>query len=314
MIYVHSYAHVGNTFSPEKNYRMLDTPDYSAYFEKNEMRRLSLLIRNATGCALAAVEGIYPQEIQGIITGTGKGSISKIEQFLADISKYGETALNPAVFIQSTHNTISGQIALKLGIEAYNMTHVNQGHTIYNVLKDVELMLLEKPGARILFGFFEENTPFNITIHGDAGYNGRSDHDRVTWGEGVSFFTAGAHAEGSSACISDYRMFHDKDLHAAAVTASSYLQAACTGKKCRLLAGYCNSRDKEEIYKPVLEAAQKLSAEVIPFKDLYGEFDTASGNALSHAIELLVSNQAERVIICNHFKNTGLHIIIVTKP
>lgn len=314
MIYIHSYAHIGNTFSPEKNYRILDTPDYSAYFEKNEMRRLSPLIRNATGCALAAIDRINPQEIQGIITGTGKGSISRIEQFLADISKYGETALNPAIFIQSTHNTISGQIALKLGIEAYNMTHVNQGRTVYNVLKDVELMLLEKPGARILFGFFEENTPFNITIHDDAGYTGHSDHDRVIWGEGVSFFTAVVHAGDAAACISDYRMFPDKDLQTAAIAASSYIEETCTGKDCLLLAGYCNNRDKEDIYKPVLEVAQRLSAGVIPFKDQYGEFDTASGNALAHAIDLLVRNQAERVIICNHFKNTGFHIIIVTKP
>jgi hypothetical protein len=82
------------------------------HLEKNEIRRLDRLIVNAMGCALNIAFG--ESNLAGIITGTGRGCISKLEQFLADMNTYSESALNPSVFIQSTNNIIGGLIAQKL--------------------------------------------------------------------------------------------------------------------------------------------------------------------------------------------------------
>lgn len=303
------------------NYKKMAVHDFSDLFEKNEIRRLSILIRNGIGAGLRVVNASGKDNIYAIISGTGKGSISKIEQFLRDIDTYNETALNPGVFIQSTHNTINGQLALKTQSKTYNMTHVNQGFTLHNVLMDAQLLAGECDDKYILAGVFEENTDFNIEIHEQAGLSGipKDDQFPIIWGEGVTFFSLSSKANTTGIKIKSSKCFsnlYGSDHWSEAV---DYLCALPNTSNTVYLLGYNSEEEKNTIYKPVIEFIEKNQQQYYNFKSDSGEHDTAGGYAIYLAHELLKGtpefkghfdeDSISKVIIFNHFKDYVCHII-----
>ena len=49
--------------------------------------------------------------------------------------------LTPTSFIQSTHNTVGGQIALELQCKGYNFTYVHGSNSFESALLDAKLQL-----------------------------------------------------------------------------------------------------------------------------------------------------------------------------
>ena len=88
-------------------------PVYRNYIDPIQLRRMSRLIRMGISAAKISLQDAGLSMPDAIITGTGLGSVEDTEKILADISRQ-EQFLNPALFIQSTYNTISLQIAIKL--------------------------------------------------------------------------------------------------------------------------------------------------------------------------------------------------------
>lgn len=302
-------------------YKKMAAHDFSDLFEKNEIRRLSNMIKNGIGAGLRVVNAGGTDKLHAIISGTGKGSISKIEQFLSDIDTYNETALNPAVFIQSTHNTINGQLALKTQSNTYNMTHVNQGFTLHNVLLDSEILLKECGDNFILAGVFEENTDFNINIHEKAGLSGNYKNGEfpITWGEGVTFFSLSNIGISSEVKITSTKCFsslYGSDHWAEAI---EYFGSLAKTHDTVYLLGYNNDEEKNTLYRQVIEIAEKDQFQFFNFKSDSGEHDTVGGYAIYMAHGLLKgseefkgifdSNTISKVVIFNHFKDYVCHII-----
>mgnify|MGYP003609154541 CR=1 FL=1 len=305
-----------------KMYLEMEDQDFSDLFERNEMRRLSKLIKSGIGCGLRVLKKINQDRFDAIITGTGKGSISKIEQFLSDIDTYKETALNPSIFIQSTHNTINGQIALKTGNNTYNVTHVNQGLTLYNVLNDAELFLLQHPDAVILAGVFEENTEFNIEIHNSAGLSGLESDGAfpIKWGESVTFFILSERSMPGKVKFTSSQIYTNlnESNHWESLLKDIKLDTSKINNTAFLL-GHNNEIELNSYYADIRRYLNESKIPFKGFKDVTGEHDTSGGYAIDLANQILTnkvtsneifqSEKVHKIIIINHFKEYVCHVM-----
>jgi hypothetical protein len=132
------------------------SPDYKEFVTAGQMRRLSPVLRASIACALACKD---ENEWEAVIVGTGIGCIKDTVKFLDDINlAKTDSLLPPTAFIQSTHNTISGQISILTGNHNYNITHSHRFFSFENALLDAEQQLMD--GAKnSLVGASEETIP-----------------------------------------------------------------------------------------------------------------------------------------------------------
>ena len=71
-----------------------------------------------------------------LLPDTGLGCLEDTEKFLSSIYTNEEKLLNPTPFIQSTHNTVAGAIALAIKCHGYNATYTHRGFSFESALED----------------------------------------------------------------------------------------------------------------------------------------------------------------------------------
>jgi 3-oxoacyl-[acyl-carrier-protein] synthase II len=124
--------------TPLSEEHSLQAPDYKVYISPASLRRLSPVLR--MGIALAKqCQARIKEEIDAISVGTALGCLADTEKFLVNILAATSDTLSPTAFIQSTHNTIAGQISLELGNHSYNMTHTQNALSFEMALIDAML-------------------------------------------------------------------------------------------------------------------------------------------------------------------------------
>ena len=94
-----------------------------------------------------------------IITATSLGCMENSELLLEQMEEEGEVLLKPTLFMQSTHNTLSSNIAIQTHCHGYNVTYSQGEKSLEWALLDAK-MLLGKGYKYILVGFHDEATPF----------------------------------------------------------------------------------------------------------------------------------------------------------
>ncbi len=149
----------------------------------NMRRRMSRVIKMGVSTALDSwmdFESEY--EIDGVVTATHLGCIEDSEKFLRNMIEQKEELLNPTPFIQSTFNTVGGQIALIKGFHGYNNTFVHRDSSFESALLDAIIQLDYNGSKAILVGVFEEKTETTENIYGKLGY------DVSQMGDGAVFF------------------------------------------------------------------------------------------------------------------------------
>ncbi len=136
----------------------LITPDFKQFIDASLLRRMSKVLRMSVACAKHCMELAKLEQPDAIIVGTGLGCLVDTEKFLNNgISLAG--LLPPTAFIQSTHNTIAGQISLSIGNHGYNMTHTQNVVSFEHAMLDAMLLLGEGSG-QVLVGAADETIPF----------------------------------------------------------------------------------------------------------------------------------------------------------
>lgn len=157
-------------------------------------RRMSRVVKMAVSTAVECLGGV--EQIAGvdaIITATGWGCLADSEKFLRNLISEKEQLLNPTPFIQSTFNTVGGQLALLGHNHCYNLTYVNRAHSFEDALLDGMMRLADGESRRVLLGAFDEMTPSLEAITRRMGW-----WRKHTPGEGASFMTLTAEAEADS--------------------------------------------------------------------------------------------------------------------
>lgn len=145
-------------FYNEKYVRAL-SPDYKQFIDPKAARRMGAVLKRALTTALSALPTADGSAIDAIITGTGLGCIENTEKFLRAMVVDGEQLLTPTYFMQSTHNTISSQVALNLHCHGYNCTYSQRGVSFESALQDAFLQFkLGKIKTALVCGH-DEMTP-----------------------------------------------------------------------------------------------------------------------------------------------------------
>ncbi len=141
--------------------------------DSNLRRRMSLFVKKGVATGIQSI--VKAEErgviVDSVITATGLGCLEDTEKFLRNYISSEEQQLNPTPFIQSTHNTIGGQIALIKRIHGYNLTFSHRRASFITALMDALLLLHEKESDGVLLGAVDEVTPTLDLLLKRLGWN-----------------------------------------------------------------------------------------------------------------------------------------------
>lgn len=148
-----------NTFAAN-NFNAVE-PDYKEVIANaNLRRRMNRMLKMGT---YAAMKCLADTDVDMMLTATSLGSISDTEKMLDTIYSSGETLGNPTAFIQSTFNTLAGNIAQLKSTHIPNVTFVNRGETVANALGYAQVKL-SGDADNILYVSSDEKTELSETV------------------------------------------------------------------------------------------------------------------------------------------------------
>ena len=137
----------------------LDGQALRQYISAGEARRMSLLMKASTLSSMQALREAGIECPDAIITATAYGMLETSEKFLTDMLEQGEETLSPTLFMQSTHNTLSSAIAIRLKCHGYNMTYSQGSDSLRWALRDAKRLIETGKARTVLVGLHDEATP-----------------------------------------------------------------------------------------------------------------------------------------------------------
>ncbi len=139
--------------------------DIRKYVKPLEARRMGRIMKSSLLSSLEALSEAGIDTPDAIITGTAYGCLENSERLLNQICEEGESMLKPTYFMQSTHNTIGGSIAIKTHCHGYNVTYTQGKRSLEWAIRDAELLLRSGKVKNVLVGLHDESTPtFNLLL------------------------------------------------------------------------------------------------------------------------------------------------------
>jgi 3-oxoacyl-[acyl-carrier-protein] synthase II len=267
-------------------------PDYKEYITPIKMRRMNKIVRMGIAASASCLKASSLSKPEAIITSTGWGCLSDTFKFLDEMIEKKEETLSPATFIQSTHNTVGGQIALFLECQEYNNVFVNHTQSFEHGLLDA-LMLITEGKENVLVGGIDEITSTDYELKKKAGYwkNSISENTSLLTidgpgtmpGEGASFFLLTQNPSSQSkACIEGVFFTTENSLQD-----SMFSGTGVTLKDIDLvISGYNGDSRLKGLYNNAIPA-NFFVPQICYYKHLCGEFDTASAFGLWIANEIL---------------------------
>ena len=233
--------------------------------DAGQRRRMSKVIKTAVSTAVECVGGVENiASLDAIITATGWGCLTDSERFLRNVIGDKEQLLNPTPFIQSTFNTIGGQIALLSHNHCYNVTYVNRSHSFEDALLDAMMRIADGESENILLGAFDEQTPSQHAIMERMGaFRNHKD------GEGAVFAILKAEPTLESL---------------AQIDKIEFLTQSLSKEEC--LAKYASNANAKLLYNSFEE---------------YGLFPTSSAYCFAEAVKQIEGGEAEVVIYNEYF-------------
>jgi 3-oxoacyl-[acyl-carrier-protein] synthase II len=261
-------------------------PDYKDIIPPMQLRRMTKPVRTGVAAAKICMQNIPENMPASIHVGTAYGMLQDSENFLQKMIVQEEQMLNPTAFIQSTHNTVAGQIALSMGCLAHNMTFVHKAHSFESALLDAELMPDQE--GDILVGAVDECTPTSYAVLERFGVY----HDQNTAGEGATFFLlSGEKKEHSIARLRTFDMF----IADSPELAEEQIMTFCNQHKLAITDDDLVLTGTQHGVVPEIFKASKN----IDFKAYCGEFPTAAAFAVSMACLYIKESKANRCWIWN---------------
>lgn len=270
-----------------------------------QLRRMSKCIRLGIGAAATCVELSGRPGYKGSVhVGTALGMLSDSELFLKTLLEREEQMLTPTAFIQSTHNTVAGTIALHFSSHGHNMTFADGGHSFENALWDAELLLNEQ-GGTALVGATDEYTTTSLRFmeHLHLFPPG------VPVGEGAAFFLLSRERSPDTlARLSAFECHSVQHGTAASVTSAFRRFAAGSGGGVRpgdrLVTGFLAEDRHAAVYTEIQEEHFPDPSLIIPYKHWSGHYPTASATGLAVALQTQRRHPRQATWMISGWENT----------
>lgn len=315
-----------NVIVHDTDYFHMMEPPYKEFIPARELRRMSKVLRNGLVSAKIALEETQIEIPDAILTGSGLGCASDTEKFLTAMVENKERLLTPTSFIQSTHNTLGGSIAIGLGCHNYNMTYVNRGFSFESALMDAQLMMQTGEINSALVGGFDEmtNDHWKQIITTDQYHPDRG----AKPGQGCGFFVLENEAkEQHYAQLIDIKTIYNPKLPELEAKLQEFtLDHEIDPSKLLVLMGYNGIENETKIYDHFAENIFN-KAIIAKYKHLCGEYYTSTAFALWIACQTLDkqtipdalkcapkhSNEIKFVLIYNQFMTKEHSLILLSK-
>ncbi|MAU71583.1 MAG: 3-oxoacyl-ACP synthase [Pseudozobellia sp.] len=270
--------------------RVID-PNYKDFIPPAAARRMAKGIKMSTVSAKNALTeaNIEESEVDAIIVGTGLGCIGDSEKFVSDIIDNNEQFLTPTRFIQSSHNTVAGQIALGMGCKGHNFTYVHSSISFESALLDTHMQLMNDEASTILVGGVDELVEHHVSTHRLIGHIKKDPVETMSIldsGSKGAIFSEGSHffvvsnkkGENAYSELLGIRTFNSLERDEIEKEALSFLkeQEMTSDDIDLLILGYNGDVEFDTYYEALSQKSFKNTPKAY-FKHLSGEFDTASG-------------------------------------
>ncbi|HEX2394669.1 MAG TPA: beta-ketoacyl synthase chain length factor [Bacteroidales bacterium] len=277
---------------PDLGYMKCIEPAYREFIDPMVARRMSRIVKMGVYCARKCMNDTGINMPDGIIAGTALGCLEDTEKFLSSIYTSEEKLLNPTPFIQSTHNTVAGAIALAVKCHGYNATYTQRGFSFENALQDALMQLHEDPSKNILVGGFDEVTDTSLAITSRLGLwkNHPVEKDRLyeyktrgsLAGEGAAFLMLnGKQKYTDEVSIKSLTCFYDGHVNDINRKIAECLdrEGILSQKIDLVILGNNGDVRYDQYYHKLVSGIFNKSA-VTGFKHLCGEYDTSASFAV----------------------------------
>lgn len=289
-------------------------PDYKAYIPPAAARRMAKGIKMSTVSSNTALQEAGLENVDAIIVGTGLGCIGDSEKFVSAIIDNKEQFLTPTRFIQSSHNTVSGQIALSMGCTGHNFTYVHSSISLESCLLDAMMQLQHDEAENILVGGVDELVDHHVDTHRLIGHIKTEPVDSskllqsksagCVMSEGAHFFVLSNKKRASTyAELVGVRTFNTLAKDKLSEKISSFLEENGMAEQDIDLLILGNNGDVgfDGYYEILADGLFKNTPQVF-YKHLSGEFDTATGFALWLGAKILKTQTVPDVVRLNQLE------------
>lgn len=313
-------------------------PAFKEFLDPIASRRMSKIIKRAIVTAKTALQDANIEKPDAIVSGTGLGCIEDTEKFLEAMITNKEQFIQPTYFIQSTHNTISSQIAINMHCNGYNNTYIHRGVSFENALMDAVLLFNKNEVSSALVTGNDEMTPAYFILLDRIGYwrkaientldiTKNSDYNGTFAGEGsVSVVLSTSKSRSTYAKIIGFDLcYKPKSIlkNIEVFLSENNIEAKDIDL---VLTGMNGDNTNDSIYANLTQNLFK-NDQIGWFKNICGEYFTASAYGLLVASTCLKKgiipahftlNNTERkepktILIYNHFQNKDHSLILLTK-
>lgn len=293
-------------------------PDYKKYIPPAAARRMSKGIKMGIAATKIALEDAKIESLDAIITGTGMGCVIDSEKFLDSLIENEEQYLTPTSFIQSTHNTVAGQIALALATKVYNFTYVHSAISFESALLDAQSQLENDEANNILVGGVDELGERTVKFHKLINHIKEEDIPTsnilksktkgTIFSEGANFFVLSNKINSESyAELCDLQTYNSLPKENLTEIVTEFL------KKNNLkindldfvILGNNGDVEFDSYYSELSEGILKNTQQVA-YKHLSGEFNTASGFGFWLASKILKTQSIPEITKLNKIESSNL--------
>ncbi|MDM1367481.1 beta-ketoacyl synthase chain length factor [Myroides marinus] len=299
-------------------------PSYKDLIPAGMLRRMAKGVKMGIYASHSALEEANITVPDAVITGTGLGCLIDSEKFLCAMLENNESYLTPTSFIQSTHNTVGGQIALQLQCMGYNFTYVHQNTSFESALLDALLQVQAGELDNALIGGVDEIGDMTMHFLQLAKKINTTDEvftKGVNYGEGATFMVLENRLTAQS-----YAEVVDTDISNRIDSVPDYIKTflarqSLTPNQIEVLVVGSNQTANDGTYYS--EAQNICSNSVVEtFKEFSGEYHTASAFGLLNACEMLKyqqlfstgeSKSIEYILIYNQFDGKDHSLTLLKK-
>ncbi len=297
-------------------------PNYKEFIPPAMIRRMSKTVKMSSVASHYALKEAGIDNPGAIIVGTGIGCSQDSEKFLKNVLNNNEEFLTPTFFIQSTHNTVAGQIALGLQCHAYNFTYVNPSSSLEFSFLDAKLQINDGEASTVLAGSTDEQTDRTMELYQLNKTIKKEEHlpvdylhsttDGVIWGEGASFFVLGKDRTGQSyAQLKDIQIINQLDIEDVQGLITDFLtknDLTNNDIDCVIL-GFSGDVRSDVYYTKAMDLFENSA--LLYYKHLSGEFNTASGFSTFMACHILKKQEIPEVMMINAVKKEDIKNILL---
>ncbi|QQQ27404.1 beta-ketoacyl synthase N-terminal-like domain-containing protein [Chryseobacterium indoltheticum] len=297
-------------------------PNYKEFILPAASRRMSKTVKMSSVASKYALKEAGIQKPDAIIVGTGMGCSQDSEKFLKNVLENNEEFLTPTYFIQSTHNTVAGQIALGLQCHGYNFTYVNSSSSLEFSMLDAKLQILDGEADTVLVGSTDEQTDRTMELYKLNNTIKKQENlpvdyldsktEGVSWGEGASFFVLGKNkAENSYAQLKDIQLSNRLDLEETQKFVEDFLAKnhLKTSDIDAVILGFSGDAKSDVYYTKAMDLFS--SSALLYYKHLSGEYNTASGFSTFMACHILKNQEIPEVMMINSLKKEEIKNILL---